>query len=165
MNKKISPKKIVVFFVVSIATVIGLYISWGIYQAENISVIPLEDIHNVSIFPDNVLTNETKVAGEADIGNFEEISEINKEKVDDVLYIIIHKQPSFSRKNTFSITLDNVKDINSITNISIISGEVYTGEGSQRGYSPIDFKNLPDKKIIWEPSSNWIIYLLRFALL
>ncbi len=147
-------KRTIFFLFLGFIIFLGVYISWGIYQSQNNSVIPIKEIDNVSISTDSKLTNETEIFGEVTIGNFEEVSHINVERVDDDLYIIIHKQPSFSKENEFAFDLNNVSDISSIEKISIISGDIYTGEGEERGYSLGDLKSLPEQKKIWEQSTR-----------
>lgn len=149
-----SLKRTIFFLFLGFIIFLGLYISWGIYQSQNNSVIPIKEIDNVSISTDSKLTNETEISGKVTIGNFEEVSHINVEKVDDDLYIIIHKQPSFSKENEFVFDLNNVNDISSIEKISIVSGDIYTGEGEEHGYSLGDLKSLPEQKIIWEQSTR-----------
>ncbi|CQR47969.1 hypothetical protein BN1058_02305 [Paraliobacillus sp. PM-2] len=148
--KRLSFKKIIIFFLISAIVYLSLSIFWGIYQAQNISVVPIKDINSVSISADKVLSTETEITGEVKVDHFEAVSHINKEKVDEVLYIIIHKQPSFSSKSTFSINLDDVNDVDSINNIFIISGNIYTGEGAEQGYSLGDLKKITDQEVIWE---------------
>lgn len=131
-----------------------LTIFWNIYRAQNISVVPIEDVNRVSLTTAGVLSTETEITGEVIVDRFEGISHIDIEKVDEVLYIIIHKHPSFFSKSTFSIKLDDIREIDSINNISIISGNIYTGEGVERGYSLGDLKKTPDQKVIWEQPVN-----------
>lgn len=52
-------------------------------------------------------------------------------------------------QNVFSFTLNDVPDIESIDKISIVSGDVYTSEGSEQGYSLDDLADLTEQKIIW----------------
>ncbi|MFD2046627.1 hypothetical protein ACFSTA_20410 [Ornithinibacillus salinisoli] len=154
MKKKLSLKKVILFFLISAIIFLCLYILWGIYKAQNISVVPIEDINSISISADEVLSTETEITGEVKVDRFEAVSHINKEKVDEVLYIIIHKEPSFFSKGTFSINLNDVNDVESINNISIISGNIYTGEGVERGYSLGDLKKIPDQEVIWEQPAD-----------
>jgi len=154
MKKILSFKRIIIFLSISVPLLLGLYILWGIYQAENISVVPVNDINNVSLSADDTLSIETEISGEATVDDFEEITHINKETVDDVLYVIVHKQPSFTSENKFLFNLNNVRDLDSVNEISIVSGNIYTGEGAEQGYSIGDLKNLPEQKTIWTRTTN-----------
>lgn len=139
-----------IFILISAILYLCLSIFWGIYQAQNISVVPIEDINSVNISTSDRLSTETEMTGEVKVDRFEEVSHINIEKIDEVLYIIIHKQPAFFSKSTFSINLNDVNDVDSINKIAIISGNIYTGKGVERGYSLGDLEKTPDQKIIWE---------------
>lgn len=149
MIKKYANKKII-FLLTSIVLLFGLYISLNIYQAENISVVPIEDIKSISVSKAHTLSSDTLITGEIKVNRFEAITHINKEKYDDVLYIIIHKQPSFYKENVFSFNLDGVDAVESVNRISIVSGDVYVEEGGTRGYSLGDLKKLAEQKVIWE---------------
>lgn len=150
LKNKLPLKKIILILSLSFVSFFGLYVFLSIYQANNISVVPIDDVNNINVDASpEILSSKTIISGEIEVGSFEEITHINKEKVDTVLYIIIHKQPSLSDQNTFSFTLDDVPNIESIDKISIVSGDVYTSEGSEQGYSLGDLADLTEQKIIW----------------
>lgn len=111
---------------------------------------PIEDTNNVSVTTSHTLSSDTLISGEVKVDSFEAITHINKAKYDDVLYIIIHKQPSFFKQNAFSFNLNDVNEIDSVNTITIVSGDVYTEEGGTLGYSPGELKNLADQKVIWQ---------------
>ncbi|WP_080145789.1 hypothetical protein [Marinilactibacillus piezotolerans] len=155
MGKKLSIKKNIVTLSLTFVSFFGVYVLLSIYQANNISVVPIEDTNSINVADHpHTLSSKTIISGEIEVDSFEEITHINKEKFDTVLYIVIHKQPSFSSQNTFSFSLDDVPDIESIDKISIVSGDVYTGEGSEQGYSLGDLPDLPNQKVIWEKTDN-----------
>lgn len=150
MKKELSFKNIIALFLVSAIVFFCFSVFWSIYQAKNISVIPIEDINNVSVTADKVLSTETEIMGNVKVDRFEEVSHITIEKVDEVLYVIIHKKPSFFTENTFSVNLNDITNVDSINKINIISGNIYIGEGVEKGYSIGDLVKIPDQKIIWE---------------
>ncbi|SJN43374.1 hypothetical protein FM115_10025 [Marinilactibacillus psychrotolerans 42ea] len=150
LKNKLPLKKIILILSLSFVSFFGLYVFLSIYQANNISVVPIDDVNNINVDASpEILSSKTIISGEIEVDSFEEITHINKEKVDTVLYIVIHKQPSLLGQNVFSFTLNDVPDIESIDKISIVSGDVYTSEGSEQGYSLDDLADLTEQKIIW----------------
>lgn len=150
LKNKLPLKKIILILSLSFVSFFGLYVFLSIYQANNISVVPIDDVNNINVDASpKILSSKTIISGEIEVDSFEEITHINKEKVDTVLYIVIHKQPSLLGQNVFSFTLNDVPDIESIDKISIVSGDVYTSEGSEQGYSLDDLADLTEQKIIW----------------
>lgn len=143
-------KKKVIGFILIVISFFLVYIGLNIYQTKNIEIIGFEDIKRLKISESNSISEETKILGKADIGRYESVSMTNKIIVEDSLYLIVYKWPSFLNDNEIDISLENVDGLDYVKKISIVWGDIYSSEGSSRGISHKDLVNHPDQEIIWQ---------------
>lgn len=142
-------KKIIRSLLVILAMFL-LYIGLSIYQSENIEIIPFIDINELHISDTKPVSSDTTISGTANVGQFESVSVNNLIVVEDTLYVIIYKWPTFFSNNKIDIKLENVGGLDEVSKISVVWGDIYSNEGSATGFSHKDLVNHPDQRIVWE---------------
>lgn len=131
-------------------TLFLVYIGLKVYQSNQIEIIPLEDISDLHVPISEVLSEDTVITGKAAVGQFEAVVLADRIVVDDTLYLILYKWPSFISEDEIDISLGHVTGLSNVDRISIIWGDIYSGEGTARGYSYVDLVDHPDQELIWE---------------
>lgn len=72
------------------------------------------------------------------------------EVIEDTLYVMIYKWPAIKKVDEIEFNLESIPNLDSITQIAVIYGDPFSGEGYERGYSIIDLIDHPEQEIIWE---------------
>lgn len=149
MQKKSLTKRILIIALV-LVLLFGIYIGWQIYKSSQTEVVSVNDIVTLNMSEDNSLKLDTEISGDVQLGRFEALSHPSIETYEGILYIILHKQPALISQPDFSFSLNGVSDLDTVEEIRIVSGDIYTGEGDETGYSLIDLQDAPEQKVIWK---------------
>lgn len=117
-------KKILALVILSLIIII-ICLSWVTYKGSHKTIVPLSGISNIEMDMDQ-LTGTTKITGEISIGKFESIDFVDAVVENNVLYLMIYKEPKLiSKKSAFTIDLnDEFKNRN--TTIADINEVVFT---------------------------------------
>ncbi|GEK90738.1 hypothetical protein [Alkalibacterium kapii] len=142
-------KKKIIRTLLAVLAVFLMYIALNIYQSENIEIIPFEDINKLHVSDTKSVSSDTTITGTANIGQFESVSVNNLIVVEDTLYVIIYKWPTFFSNDKIDIKLKNVGGLDEVSKMSIVWGDIYSNEGSARGFSHSDLVKHPDQQIFW----------------
>ncbi len=128
------------------------YIGFDIYQSKNMEIIPFSDITSINVSAEEELQTDTVITVTADVGDYEAIAGdlTQKEMVEGTLYIIFYKYPAFKQVKDVEVHLGNMASLNQVQQISIIYGDIYSGEGESKGFFMNDLIDHPDQEIIWQ---------------
>lgn len=128
-----------------------MYVGFNIYQTNHMEIIPYSDITSINVVTDGALQADTLIQVAAEVDAFEAIASeiVQKEVVEDTLYLIVYKWPAFIQVDEIEFRLDKVNFLDQVEQISLIYGKIYSGEGESRGIYSNDFLDHPDQKIIW----------------
>lgn len=149
MNKMSTKRKIQVVLI-SIVSLFLIYLGLNIYQAKKMEIISFEEINNLQVSTNNELKSDTKITGTVELDNSEAVALMDQMVVNETLYIIIYKWPSFKQDNSIDFDLGNAENLNQVERISLVYGDIYSGEGNSRGISFGDLTTHPDQTVIWE---------------
>lgn len=142
-------KKKIIGFILFVISFFILYISLNIYQTKNIEIIPFEDIEKIELSKKESISEDTIILGRAHLEKFESVFTIDKIIVEDHLYLMIYKWPSFKKNTEISVPLKDINGLQQIKEISVVWGDIYSSEGTSRGISHNDLLNHPDQEAIW----------------
>ena len=149
MNKMSTKRKIQVVLI-SIVSLFLIYLGLNIYQAKKMEIISFVEINNLTVSTNNELKSDTKITGTVELDNFEAVALMDQMVVNETLYLIIYKWPSFKQDNSIDFDFGNTENLNQVERISLIYGAIYSGEGNSRGISFGDLATHPDQTVIWE---------------
>lgn len=127
----------------------ALYIGFQIYQTNQLELISAEAIQTFEISAEDNLTNDTVIQVKADVERFEAVEMAETVVIEETLYLMIYKWPAVKQINDIEFDLEHVQSLEGVDQISIVYGELFTGEGPERGYSHKDLIDHPDQEVIW----------------
>lgn len=142
-------KKKIFIFIGALILGFSLYISWEIYQTSQLELISVDAIQTFELSTERELVNETVIHVEADVDRFEALEMAQTIVIDDTLYLMIYKWPAIPSVNNLEFDLEHEQSLEEVDQISIVYGELYTGEGTERGFSYNDLINHPNQEAIW----------------
>lgn len=68
LKNKLPLKKIILILSLSFVSFFGLYVFLSIYQANNISVVPIDDVNNINVDASpEILSSKTIISGEIEV--------------------------------------------------------------------------------------------------
>lgn len=143
-------KKKVLFLIGALILGFGLYVGAQIYQTNQLELISTKDIQTFEVSTNDELTNDTIIQVVADVKRFEALEMAQTEVIEDTLYVMIYKWPAIKKVDEIEFNLESIPNLDSITQIAVIYGDPFSGEGYERGYSIIDLIDHPEQEIIWE---------------
>lgn len=113
-------------------------------------MVPVDDLVTITVSDENTLSQDTEISGETDLGRFEAMSHPSIESFEGTLYIILHKQPALISQADFAFSLNGAESLETVEEIRLISGDIYSGEGVERGYSLVNLQDAAEQKVIWQ---------------
>lgn len=137
-------------FILSMVSLFLIYIGLNIYRGKQIKIISFDEINDLEVSTNNELKIDTQITGTVELGDFEAVVLMDRMVVDETLYLIIYKWPSFIQDNSIDFDFENTENLSGVEQISLVYGDIYSGEGSSRGISYGDLATHPDQIIIWE---------------
>lgn len=143
-------KKKVLFLIGALILGFGLYVGAQIYQTNQLELISTKDIQTFEVSSNDELTNDTIIQVVADVKRFEALEMAQTEVIEDTLCVMIYKWPAIKKVDEIEFNLESIPNLDSITQIAVIYGDPFSGEGYERGYSIIDLIDHPEQEIIWE---------------
>lgn len=149
-------KKKIIRLILASLFIFLLYIGLNIFQSKNIEIIAFEDISELKVTETNPISEDTTISGIADVGLFESVAMSNRIVVEDTLYLIIYKWPTFLSDHEIEFNLKNVGGLSKVNKISIVWGDIYQGEGNQEGFYYNDLEDHSDQQIIWKKTEGVI---------
>lgn len=148
--KRRSVRKKIVLVIISLIAYFIIYIGLSIYQTNHLEIISLEEMSQLKVSSAHDLDGNTRITGTADVDDFEAVALMDAMVVEETLYLILYKWPAFIEDSTIDFSLENIEGLDEVNRVSIVYGEIYSGEGEQYGISYGDFLSHPDQSVIWK---------------
>lgn len=143
-------KKKVLFLIGALILGFGLNVGAQIYQTKQLELISAKEIQVFEVSTNDELNKGTIIKIEADIEKNEALVMAQTEVVEDTIYLMIYKWPAIKEVGEIEFDLESVPSLDSISQIAVIYGDPFSGEGYERGYSLNDLIDHPEQEIIWE---------------
>lgn len=148
--KKDSIKKKLLLAFGSIIVLFILYTGFKIYQTNQMQIIPIDEIQSLEVSTTGSLSKDTQITGQVTLNNFEAMGLVDLIVHEDTLYLILYKWPAFIGDNEINFTLEHTEMLEQVNNVSVIYGDIYSGEGTSQGISYNDLVTHPEQRVIWE---------------